>query len=946
MKKEGNPYNMQLLKQTTRNLNLKEINSFKLVKNNKKITDQILNLFPNGIEDLFNTKNPNDDEVYLILIFNCNENFVRKFYPKMKNSILENENFEMKNLNEKEKNSNENEKISNEKISNENFSNFNTNFNNFNTNFNNNFNDDENLFETLNESKISFKISENSLENSENLIFNQININFIMEKLHDTETYKKLLKLILSEMNKSNEELLDSIINKYSEINSEKLKKENENYYKIALKFYKEIQINFGNELEMIDFYYEFHYEDFIFLFCCVIKFFTGLNLKLEIDNNNRLVIFVFGEEKIYEKISEFFGIELLLKNYALEYEILTENKKISSENENFLGKIKNLFKNKKNDEKNENFINKNHLNFQFCDYSNEEINKFGFPPHFSYENSKKMKFQLYEKNDDYHNCFFNCEHEKISLFRNIEKLRIINKSLEFFIKFDFLKKNNILHKKIYKRNFLSYENKNLFYDLSFSLIKKRNLLNFINSIRNFFGEYYSFYFLFVEEFLIWMIFPSFFGILIKILIFPSENIETIKKVKFNYYDFTLILFCIGISLWATLFMKSWKKKEKIYKYFWGMENYEKNENILENFKPNLNFPFIFGEKIKTVTFLQKFIIKTISYGILTIMVYIRLISVHYIYKIKYKYYNNSLKNNIIFSSFSALILKIFSILYEIIARAFCNWENYEKKSQRNFGLGIKLIMFEFVNNYSSLFYIAFYKSYSNQKCLNENCYFELEIQLYLLLLINFSINLYEIFYPILMYFFNKKQKIIKFGSIQNQILLTNYETLIYDFNERIISFGFVCLFSVAAPLTPIFVLILTFFENFVDIYKFSNLVYVESISGADGIDIYNKVLKVFYFIGMLNSVALVLFSNPHLINTKGYESVNVFQMLKNNDFLAKFVIFAIVENLILVGMKIIDGDFLPFWFKNIEEFKSVYVKKFFNRENENLPHLMIKNNN
>ena len=936
MKKEGNPYNMQLLKQTTRHLNLKEINSFKLIKNNKKITEQILNLFPNGIEDLFNTKNPNDDEVYLILIFNCNENFVRKFYPKMKNSILENENFEMNFIKNENKNFNE---------KNENFNEKNENFNeNFNNNFNNNFNEDENLFETITESKISFEISNFSSENSK-MLENQININFIIEKLHDTETYKKLLKGILSEVNKSNEELLDSIINKYSEIISEKMKKSNENYYKIALKFYKEIQINFGNELEMIDFYYEFHYEDFIFLFCCVIKYFTGLNLKLEIDNNNQLVIFVFGDENIYEKISEFFGLELLLKNYALEYEFLTSEKKInSSEKKNFLDEIKNLlFFGKKNDEKNEKLLKKS-LNFQFCDYCDEKIAKFGFPPHFSYENSKKSKFQLYEKNDDYHNCFFNenCEHEKISLFRNIEKLRIINKSLEFFIKFNFLKKNNILHKKIYKRNFLSYENKNLFYDLSFSLIKKKNLLNLINTIRNFFGEYYSFYFLFVEEFLIWMIFPSLIGIIIKFLIFPSENIETIKKVKFNYYDFTLILFCIGISLWATLFMKSWKKKEKIYKYFWGMENYEKNENILENFKPNLNFPFIFGEKIKTVTFLQKFIIKTISYGILTMMVYIRLISVHYIYKIKYKYYNNSLKNNIIFSSFSALILKIFSILYEIIARAFCNWENYEKKSQRNFGLGIKLIMFEFVNNYSSLFYIAFYKSYSNQKCLNENCYFELEIQLYLLLLINFSINLYEIFYPILMYFFKKQQKKIKFGSIQNQILLTNYESLIYDFNERIISFGFVCLFSVAAPLTPIFVLILTFFENFVDIYKFSNLVYVESIHGADGIDIYNKVLKVFYFIGMLNSVALVLFANPHLINTKDYE-MNVFEMLKNNDFLAKFVIFAIVENLILVGMKIIDGDFLPFWFKNIEEFKSVYVKKFFNRENENLPHLMIK---
>jgi hypothetical protein len=197
-----------------------------------------------------------------------------------------------------------------------------------------------------------------------------------------------------------------------------------------------------------------------------------------------------------------------------------------------------------------------------------------------------------------------------------------------------------------------------------------------------------------------------------------------------------------------------------------------------------------------------------------------------------------------------------------------------------------------------------------------------------------------------LAYFFHKKndQKKHEFGSITHQILLSNYETLVYDYNERVISFGFVCLFSVAAPLTPVFVLVLTFLENFVDLFKFTNLVYVESIDGADGIDIYNKVLKVFYFIGMLNSVALVLFSNPHLINPKGYESVNVFEILKNNDFLAKFVIFAIVENLILVGMIIIDGDFLPFWFKNVEEFKSVYAKKFFNRDNENLPHLMIKN--
>ena len=41
------------------------------------------------------------------------------------------------------------------------------------------------------------------------------------------------------------------------------------------------------------------------------------------------------------------------------------------------------------------------------------------------------------------------------------------------------------------------------------------------------------------------------------------------------------------------------------------------------------------------------------------------------------------------------------------------------------------------------------------------------------------------------------------------------------------IRFGFVCLFSVGAPLTPLFVLIINIIESFADIYKLFNLLRV-----------------------------------------------------------------------------------------------------------------------
>jgi hypothetical protein len=69
-----------------------------------------------------------------------------------------------------------------------------------------------------------------------------------------------------------------------------------------------------------------------------------------------------------------------------------------------------------------------------------------------------------------------------------------------------------------------------------------------------------------------------------------------------------------------------------------------------------------------------------------------------------------------VFTSFSAAVMnlvfiKILSYVYVKLAVVLTDWENPRTKSEYHNALTFKMYVFEFVNTYSSLFYIAFFKS-------------------------------------------------------------------------------------------------------------------------------------------------------------------------------------------------------------------------------------------
>lgn len=863
-------------------------------------------VFPNGVMSLFEEVPPREDEAHLILILKSTDDFYEKFSNLLSQGSTKNNIRPSVAVNAKEESKDKAKKA-------------------------------------VQERKSNLNLILNKLKKTDTELTDEQK-SFLVSKMELTQNIKRNIKETFEDLDKYQLMLLDKIIENQAKENSENFKKQElqqpEDFYYNS--FTKEV-------LKMP--YYEFTYEDYILIVLRVVKFFTSLNIRLEMSDDKKLYCHLFADEPTYNLLAEHFDYDLQLKPYALKYQIFLNKNKCADEtglNHTYSMEHEDHVELNPQDKRLEENLQIDELNID---------NPFHWPPYTCFESMKALKFRRYEKDDTYHECvkdpewlpevhqpvktenFTDISHsECCSKFRNIDRIRLIHRTVDENLKISSLIKQEIIESVNYKRNFISYGDqlsaRSLLWESS-NIFNERKQMKLINTIRNFFGEKVSFYFLWLLNLNIWLIFPGILGIVLTIIsmstgkALENNDVESFGHIRINYYDISLFVFSFVITVWATLFLKIWKQKEKLFTYFWGMESYQQNEPDQESFEPDKHVHFIFDQKVPLQSKAKQRFKKFLAYLVVGFMIALTIFLVYLLFKLKASKTNGgkvkSLKWSIIIASINAVLIKVMSIIYEFIAKRLTLWENHEKHSQMESSLAIKIVMFEFVNNYFPIYYIGFVKPYTFEFCVDNNCLKEIQIQLYTTMFVKVLINIVEIGLPLLKhhwkkrnYIKNLKQKlnlpeeteiIIAPHSHEHQMLCDDFHTFIYEYNEVIILFGYVCFFSVAAPLTPLIIFVLTYMERFVDSYKIFYLQRVLIISGSSGIEIYNSILKVFYFMGMLTNVALVLFTNPNLINVEEYQTKS---LLDNNDFIVKIIIFALLENLILIMIGCLNYNILP----------------------------------
>ncbi|XP_041054617.1 anoctamin-7-like [Carcharodon carcharias] len=200
-----------------------------------------------------------------------------------------------------------------------------------------------------------------------------------------------------------------------------------------------------------------------------------------------------------------------------------------------------------------------------------------------------------------------------------------------------------------------------------------------------------------------------------------SDDVFTVIKSSFD--NAATPIFGLIICIWGTIFLERWKRKNAELVYEWDVENYELDELVRPQFYGTEPDP-ITGEPeaFYSVTRQRLKLVLSLAVGIIMVgSVFISVLAV-VIYKTWARFrvttsnsFEGFLLTTIVSALLNALSISILGKVYHIIAVKMTDWENYRTQTDYNDALIIKLFAFEFANNYSSLFYIAFLRTNNEQ---------------------------------------------------------------------------------------------------------------------------------------------------------------------------------------------------------------------------------------
>ena len=885
------------------------------------MVNEMVSFFENGVPDLIEVKGAKENDPYIFLLFNCPQYFFKKYCKKDLNII------DFKYINY----------ITSLYVS-----------------------CDPQL-------ELDEQIANRTLEQIMEMEDDKIEQDIITRNNY-TQILERQLNHVFEHFDNASDDLISDLIKQCKDERIVKMKKELLVAYEKLNKINKNI---LKKEKKKVEEYSYLEYEDFVLIFSRIIKYFTELDIKLTFtDLPNSFALSVYGNEEQISKLAEKIEYELNLKNYALKYEKILEEEnaknpglytedllnisQVGEDNRQLLGNSS--YENTQNHKS-------EWIPLKFSDL--REKNVLLFTPTEKYRHDREEKFQRYTGGDEYHECNVTYDGDEIceqgcSKFRGIDKLRIIYESIDNLIRMNYLKQEKILNYVLIKRNYMDYGDrlsaKNIIFK-SWNIFNRNTQMEYLFTIRNFFNEEIAYYFLWLTSLIKWLIFPAILGVIV------NYSNKLIVNPDGSHNSTILLLLSAFLALWGTAFLKYWDQKERLFNYIWGTENFQKTEPDSESYIPDGHVTLVFNKDFPYISPTKAALKRYVSYVVLVLMIIITGIGVYLIFYYKVvlieKYPKKQTLIGILSSVANTILTSIMSNLYFTFAYKLNDWQNHRKDFEKINALAGKFILYDLINNYYPLFYIAFLKKTTLfgtkeiEKCYgfegNNSCLEEIEMQLYTTLLMNFVSNFSEIRKPL----FDKgvrmialKKKLAVDGillgeqnidetnsplsphSIDHQMILDEINDMISEYSEIILDLGYLLVFGVVAPLVPVLVLLLVYTEKFFDTYKFFFLSRIKLLDKSNGLNIYNNIIKYLVYVGMLSNVAFLIFGD------------NYFMPKKNLSY--KVVLYCAVEFVIFILTIFVKWNILPGWFEYLDDIKETYHKKYFRRNAKNLPHLLL----
>ncbi|EQC34252.1 hypothetical protein SDRG_08454 [Saprolegnia diclina VS20] len=263
-------------------------------------------------------------------------------------------------------------------------------------------------------------------------------------------------------------------------------------------------------------------------------------------------------------------------------------------------------------------------------------------------------------------------------------------------------------------------------------------------------------------------------------------------------------------------------------------------------------------------------------------------------------------------STLNAIQIQVMNGIYTTIAVRLNNYENHRTDTEYEDNLIAKTFLFQFVNSYASLFYIAFIKS-TVDVCTDPKaggCIYDLMVALGIIFCLRLtSGNFFEAVLPYLKRRLRGKcskpatpddGETRAMSIVEDQMTLGVYDDMgvFGDYNEMIIQYGYITLFVISFPLAPFLALLNNYFEIRIDAFKLAKESRRPDPKGAEDIGTWMTILEIMSTIAVITNVAAAVFtSNTTFSGVSGDIKMLAFVGLEHGVLLVKYFLALLVDD-------------------------------------------------
>jgi hypothetical protein len=238
-----------------------------------------------------------------------------------------------------------------------------------------------------------------------------------------------------------------------------------------------------------------------------------------------------------------------------------------------------------------------------------------------------------------------------------------------------------------------------------------------LDEVKDYYGERIALYFKWIGHYSICLVPPAVVG-------FGCWcHVTSLNDADVDSWPY----FGLFVCLWCTLFLETWKRKSAIQAMKWGTTSYERSvrpngrDATRSQYKGNYSKSRVTGQVVLAYNPLEKFKASIVSCITVVVVVAAAVGVITTVYLFQYwsldrgssaLTYRGKDHGPFIARMLNAVQVLLLGPLYDSIAISLATFENHRTDREYDWALTVKVLLFQFVNCFGSLFYIAFIKTF------------------------------------------------------------------------------------------------------------------------------------------------------------------------------------------------------------------------------------------